>query len=56
MRGNVVGDKSPEFVKAGNKNSGRVQDVTSKVRTILNSAQSAMSNVAKASKSACKGC
>lgn len=56
MKGNAMGDKAPEFAKASNKNSGRVQDVTGKVRSILNAAQSAASSASKAFKSACKGC
>lgn len=56
MHSNTMGGPAPDFPRAKNTNSARVQDSTGKVRAILNGVQNAVSKTTKAVKGGCKGC
>lgn len=51
-----MGGPNPEFTKAKQVNTGRVQDSTSRVRSIINSTVNAVSSANKAAKSGCTRC
>lgn len=56
MRQKTMGGPSPEFAKAKEVHTGRVQDSTSRVRSIINSTMNTVSSVHKAAKSGCTRC
>nr|DAK11952.1 MAG TPA: hypothetical protein [Caudoviricetes sp.] len=56
MRQKTMGGPSPEFAKAKEVHTGRVQDSTSRVRSIINSTMNTVSSAHKAAKSGCSRC
>lgn len=56
MRQNTMGGPSPEFAKAKQVNTGRVQDSTGRVRAIINSAANTLAQTHKAAKGGCTRC
>ena len=56
MRQNTMGGPSPEFAKAKQVNTGRVQDSTSRVRSIINSTVNTVASAHKAAKGGCTRC
>ena len=56
MQKTSMGGPSPEFAKAKQVNTGRVQDSTSRVRAIINSTVNTVSTAHKAAKGGCSRC
>jgi hypothetical protein len=56
MRQKTMGGPSPEFARAKEVHTGRVQDSTSRVRSIMNSVAGTVAQAHKAAKSGCTRC
>lgn len=56
MRQKTMGGPSPEFARAKEVHTGRVQDSTSRVRSIINSVVTTVASAHKVSKSGCTRC